>query len=322
MSQGKFDSAAFLEKRLAFSPTEADQISAAIEAYQKSLKLNPLDDSHYHNLGWLYTFLQKKVQALNCFQKAISLDPSIALYHVSLGLLYEQADDKEGAYREYEIAVHLSPAISESHFFLDLKERSPEAAERVISESISHLEDELIRRPSPILKGKLGKLYLYMNMLDRAAVLLMQASSELPSLSRPWYNLGNIYEQQGDEASMRKCYQRAAFLDGSDPLPWLKLGNFYERHNNKNEAIRSYARVVSNRLNLASEHANRVFRIYRARSIVQDDVMPNGFLSYCSSAVDLSEICLKLAKLYDETGDTRLSSYYKDLSFTLSEGDY
>jgi tetratricopeptide (TPR) repeat protein len=317
MSRTRFDSSAFLEKRLIFSQEEAKQIDAAAQYYHKSLQINPLDDSHYHNLGWLYSFLQQRNRALECFQKAISLDSSIALYHISLGLLYEQGSESEDAYREYELAVRLSPAISDSHFFRDLKERSPEAADHVISESILHLEDELKRNPTPILKGKLGKLYLHIGLLDKAFVLLQQASMELPSLSRPWYNLGNIYELQGDERSMRECYQRATFLDGNDTLSWLKLANSHERHNNKPEAIRSYARAVSSWLNIVSEHARRASRIYHLPFIVYDDIVPNEFLSYCGPFFDVSGVCLKLAKLYEETGDARLANYYENLSISL-----
>ena len=317
MLRGKFDAAAFLEDRLAFVNDDLRQIEAAAQYYEKALALNPLDDSFQHNLGWLYSFLRKREQALRCFQRAVSIDGSVALYHLSLGLAYEQRGDKELADGEYLLAVRLSPATLDSRFFHDLQERSPGAAGRVIAESISHLEEELRRSPSPVVKGKLGKLYLQVNSLGAASAMLKQATTELPNLSRPWYNLGTIYETQGDDTTAKACYEKAVFLDGGDVSAWWRLGNYYDRHHNIRAAARAYTRAVDGWMRMRSEHAGRALHIYRARSIVMDDLVPNGFLAYCSPSLNILEICQRLAKLYEETGDLGLSSYYEDLSNSL-----
>jgi tetratricopeptide (TPR) repeat protein len=317
-SRSKFDAAAFLEKRLTFGEEELKLFEEAAQYYEKSLALNPLDDSYHHNLGWLYSFLGKRDQALRCFRKAIEIDGSVALYHVSVGLLFEQGGEIEDAYREYGVAVRLSPAIVDSRFFRDLHDRSPEAADRVVSEGISHLEEELRQNPSPILEGKLGKLYLHVNELGKASDALKQALMELPSLPRPWYSLGVIYELHGDEAAARECYDKATFLDGNDAQSWSRLGNYYDRHNNSPGAIRAYTRAVSRWINMMSEHAGRVPNVYQAQFIIADDIVPNGFLSYCSPSLDISEICLRLAKLHEDAGNVELSSYYNNLRITLT----
>ena len=266
----------------------------------------------------MHSLLQQREQALRYLQKAISIDGSVALYHISLGLLYEQRGESEGAYREYALAVLLSPGVLDSRFFRDLGRRSPEAADGVIKESISQLEGQLGRGQSPILKGRLGKIYLYKNMLDKASAVLGEAVTDLPALPRPWHNLGDVYEQQGDEAAMVECYRRATFLDGDDALAWSKLGDFHNRRNHKDEAIHSYVRAVRGWMNMRSEHAGRASRIYRAKFTIFDDVVPDGFLAYCSPSPDVSKICLELARLYDEGGQSGLSNYYKDLYLKLT----
>ena len=318
MSRRKFDLRSF-GNTINFSQEELEQIRSAVQSYQKALQLNPLDDSYYHNLGWLYWFLQQRDQALNCFQKAISIDGSTALYHVSLALFYEHQGKKDDAHREYVHAVRLSPSILDSQFFRDLRERSQGEGDRIVSESISHLEDQLRRSPDPIVKGKLGKLYLQMNLLDKASVVLKEALIELPSLSRSWSNLGTIYEIQGDEPATRECYRRATFLSESDAGIWLTLGNFDIRHHDNDDAIRSYTRALTSGLNIASQHAGRVAHIYHTQIIIPDDILPNGFLSYCNPSFDISGVCLILAKLYDQTGDIKMSNYYEGLSNRLAD---
>src|ERR1044072_6750489 len=103
------DSSVVLENKYFFGQDELEEFGAAARYYQQSLKLNPLDDGHYHSLGWLYALLQEREQALRCFQQAVAIDGSVAMYHISLGLLHEQAGESEEAYREYEAAVRLSP---------------------------------------------------------------------------------------------------------------------------------------------------------------------------------------------------------------------
>ncbi|HSJ74837.1 MAG TPA: tetratricopeptide repeat protein, partial [Gemmatimonadales bacterium] len=220
-------------------------------------------------------------------------------------------------YGEYALAVRLSPATLDSRFFQDLRGRAPEAARRLIAESISQLEDELRRNPSPVVKGKLGKFYLEVNATDAASAMLKQAAAELPSLSRPWYNLGTIYEAQGDDKAARDCYEKALFLDRGDFTSWRRLGNYYDRRENVPGAARAYTRAVDSWMGMRSEHAGRALHVYRARSLINDDVVPNGYLAYCSPSIDAAEICRRLAKLYEEMGDLGLSSYYEDVGHSL-----
>ncbi|MBA3240574.1 MAG: tetratricopeptide repeat protein, partial [Acidobacteria bacterium] len=315
----KFDPTAFLEKRLTFSEEEVKALEAAARYYQRALALNPLDDGNYHNLGWLYSLLQQREPALRCFQQAITIDNSVALYHVSLGLLYEQGGEHESAHREYELAVRLSPSVLDSQFFRDLSARSPGSADRVAAQNISHLEQQPGLSQSPILKGRLGKLYLHANRLDAASAALRDAVKKLPSLPRPWHNLGDVYEREGDEEAARECYQKATLLDGGDAAAWWKLGRLLERRGDKQGAVRSYARAARGWRSMTSEHAKRVSRIYRSQPAVPDDVIPNGFLSYCNPSIDVAEVCLRLARLYEELGDRESSHYYKELCARLTD---
>jgi tetratricopeptide (TPR) repeat protein len=172
MSQRQFDPAGFLKMRLTLSEEESKSIADAAQQYRRALALNPLDDNNYHNLGWLYALQQQREQSLSCFQQAAALDGSVAIYHLSLGLVYEQGGEDEAAYRVYERAVRLSPAVLDSPFFRDLSVRAPEAADRIIRNSISHFEERARRTPDPIVQGKLGLLYLRANRPDEAAAAL------------------------------------------------------------------------------------------------------------------------------------------------------
>lgn len=314
----KFDPSGFLNKRLTNSEEEVKALEAAARYYERALALNPLDDGNYHNLGWLYSLLRQREPALRCFQRAVAIDSSVALYHISLGLLYEQGGEGESALREYELAIRLSPSVLDSQFFRDLSARSPGATDLLVARNISRLAGQPGPSQSPILKGKLGKLYLQANLPDSASAALREAVKELPSLPRPWHNLGDVYDRKGDEEAARECYLKATLLDGGDAVAWWKLGRLLERRGDKQGAARSYARAVRGWMSMTSEHARRVSRIYRSQPTVPDDVIPGGFLSYCSPSLDVAEICLRLVRLYEELGERESSDYYRELGARLT----
>lgn len=315
----KFDPSGLPGNGAANSEEEVAALEAAARYYQRALALNPLDDGSYHNLGWLYWLLGQREPARRCFQQAVAIDNSVALYHISLGLLYEQGGESESAYREYESAIYLSPSVLDSRFFRDLSARSPGSADLIVAQNVSRLAGQSAQSQSPILKGKLGKLYLHANPPDDASAALRDAVRELPSLPRPWHNLGDVYDRKGDKEAAREYYRKATLLDGGDAVAWWKLGRLLERRGDTQGAVRSYARAVRGWMGMTSEHGRRVSRIYRSQLTVSDDVIPNGFLSYCSPSLDVAEVCLRLVRLYEGLGDRESSDYYKELSARLTD---
>jgi superkiller protein 3 len=59
--------------------------TAAVEAYQKALELNPNFHQAYFDLGLAYMEMKKLDQALEQINKAISLSPGVAHYYYGRG---------------------------------------------------------------------------------------------------------------------------------------------------------------------------------------------------------------------------------------------
>jgi tetratricopeptide (TPR) repeat protein len=314
MLKYEFGVADFLSGKLDLDDEDKRHIITAVSSYQQALNLNPNDDCYYHNLGWLYHLLRDEQKALDCFRRAVAIDPSNALYHISLGLFSEYSGRASEAYNEYAQAIRISPSILDSQFFRDLQTRSPTEADGIVTRNISYLESALSEKDDPILKGRLGKHYLHKQLIDKALKLLKQSSAELPSLSRVWFNLGYAYEQQGNETEMRRCYEKASLLDGSDFLPQLRLGELhYNQVSSRRMALIYYKRAVDNRVNLMSDHARRASRVYKNQSTVPDDVVPGGLLSYCTPDADMLSACVRLSALYLSIEEKELSDHYENL---------
>lgn len=295
-------------------------VRAAAALYRRALELNPNDDGFYHNLGWLCWYLGQPRQAEENLRKAIEIDGTIALYHVSMGLLSEYVREPEQARREYSLALQLSPRLLDSRFFADLARSSPEEAAAISAEAAASLERRLQAGHSPLIKAKLGRLYLDRDSPERAAALLTQAAEDLPSLPYPWLHLGRLYEASEDQTAARQYYARAVFLGGSEALPWWRAGEYHYGRNQMPDALRCYRGAVEAWLRQSSEHAQRAFRVYRSRVIVADDVIPRGLLSYVGPDLNMAATALRLSSLYGEAGDEGQAEYFGALSAKFSEG--
>ena len=274
-------------------------LSRAVAAYTDAIKASPNDGCFHHNLGRLYWRMGRYDLAFDSLRKAVAVDPENGAYHVSLGMLYELSGAADEAASEYRSALRVSPAILDSPFFHDLDARDAALAQKAKSGAIADLEARIAESLDPIAEAELGKLYLGANGAGdvRARDLLIRATSELPSLSRGWLNLGICFDSEGDADKAELCYRRAAFLDASDYLPSTVLGALAEKRNDRQGAIDYYRKAVENWDRLMSEHAYRSARTYNTRYVVRDDIVPFGFLAYTSPSFDRSQVYLKISSL-------------------------
>lgn len=309
MSGSSFDAVLHPASKPDLDEQARQHVEAAIRWYEKALQLNRNDGLFHHNLGGLQRLLDQNDRALEHFREALLLEPNNAMYCISLGLLYEMTGSTQDAVSEYSLAVRLSPAIVDSRFFSDFKQRVPAAAEEMAARAIDDLESR--QRGDPVLKARLGKLYLYSDRPE-AMETLKQSTVELPSLSRPWLYLGILYERQLEFEEAKRCYEKSVFL-GGDFSVLLQLGRLHDQAGGTADAMRYYESAINSWLSNSSDSARRAPRVYQTTDIVPDDILPRGFLSYVEPDFDLRAACSRLANLYRATGNTEQANYFDDL---------
>lgn len=291
------------------SQSNFELIENAIFNFEKALKLSPEDACFYHNLGWLYYLRKDTSAAKSYFLRATELDPNTALYHISLGIYCENQSQLEHALCEYRTAIRLSPDIIESKFFIDLKQRFPAEAFKLIQENISILEERVEIADDMILKAKLAKLYFNSAQIDKSFSLFNEITNTLPNLGRPWLYLGDIYRTRKDSILAEKMYKNAIFLDRRDFLPCQKLGDYYQQNGDKKYAAYYLTRALENWRNVYSQHSIRCQRIYNTVTI-NNNIIPNGLLHYTKPNIDLEETSSNISKLYAEIDKLGSSEKY------------
>ncbi len=282
------------------SRMEAEIANTAIQDYRTALQINPRDAVAHHNLAWLNHLLRQEGAARSEFEKAIVLDPNNAVFHLSLGMLHDETGLQEPARAEYRTAIQLSPEIVNSPFWKRYAARLPEKARSVLRNAIAGLETELKGSNDPILKARLGKLYLCSQNIGRAFDLLRQAAASLPNLPLVWYNWGEIYAAEGNSGDALACFQRARMLNGRLTGPQLRIGELLR--NRRPQAALPYFRSAANdweRMVPVTALHNQ--RLYGGTVQLIDDLLPTS-LVWFSSPCESHAIYNGLAEL---SGDER-----------------
>jgi superkiller protein 3 len=183
------------------------QHTAALEAFQQALALDPKDANTYHGLGIVYRNLGQHAAALEAFQQAIALDPKDAYPHNGLGNVYRDLGQNAAALEAFQQAIALDPKYAYPHRGLGV---------------------------------------LYRNLGQHAAALeaFQQAIALDPKYADAHYGLGNVYRDLGQHAAALEAFQQAIALDPKDADPHYGLGNVYSLLGHIDEARDAYQRAV------------------------------------------------------------------------------
>jgi tetratricopeptide (TPR) repeat protein len=103
----------------------------AIEAYERTLELDPNHAAAHINLGTLYYNRQDYTQAEQHYRRAVAIDPRYALAHFDLGNVLDETGRLQEAIHSYKQAIQLAPTYADAHYNLALayeKLKSPRKA--------------------------------------------------------------------------------------------------------------------------------------------------------------------------------------------------
>jgi tetratricopeptide (TPR) repeat protein len=91
------------------------RFDSAVEAYQKSLKLNPGATVVYYNLGLAHKKMKQYGQAVTALEKAVEMEPDYLEAHLALGNCYNLMEQWESAIAHLNLVVHQIPDDAEAH---------------------------------------------------------------------------------------------------------------------------------------------------------------------------------------------------------------
>lgn len=111
--------AEWFARAIAYEEDPASQ-REAIEAYTKTLELDPSHAAGHINLGTLYYNRQEYAKAEEHYRRAVEADPRYALAYFDLGNVLDETGRLQEAIQAYKQAIQLAPTYADAHYNLAL----------------------------------------------------------------------------------------------------------------------------------------------------------------------------------------------------------
>lgn len=167
----------------------------SIEAFEKSIPLNPTYLATWINYGYALMESEQYAKAKNAFEEAIILDPESSESYCNLGVVGLRTRNLEFARAATLKALEIKPdyvnaSLNLARILLEMKR---------VSESILVLREVLRILPSCTqAKVDLGTYYLFSGMEALGEKCLLEALDSAPEDERAYLNLFALYTQQHD----------------------------------------------------------------------------------------------------------------------------
>ena len=129
-----------------------------IEAYQKTLHLDPTSAGAYVNLGTVFFNGHAWADAETNYLKALEVDQNYALAHFNLGNLYDEQDDLANAEKHYVEALRLHPNYADAHYNMALLYQGTRDFIRAVRHWRAYLKLDTKSTWSQIARRELEKL--------------------------------------------------------------------------------------------------------------------------------------------------------------------
>jgi tetratricopeptide (TPR) repeat protein len=133
-------------------------VEQVMEAYEKSLELDPGSAGALVNLGTIYFNTHDWKKAERYYLKALEADPEYALAHFDLANLYDERGEQKKALEHYSAALRISPHYADAHYNLALLYQGSNQTMKAVHHWAAYLKLDPASHWANIARRELSKL--------------------------------------------------------------------------------------------------------------------------------------------------------------------
>jgi tetratricopeptide (TPR) repeat protein len=179
--------------------------SDSVEAFLKSLALNPQYVPTWVNMGYVLCEMEKYKEAISALMKAIQLDKNCHEGYCNLGVVFLRIQDFKRAEHALVKAVELNPKYINAYCNLGkaliYQERYAEAV-NIYQRALKLLPN------CATAKADLGALYLHLKQHNHAEKYLLGAVESDPFMSIAYLHLGQLYKEVDNVTNAVKALEK------------------------------------------------------------------------------------------------------------------
>jgi tetratricopeptide (TPR) repeat protein len=219
----------------------------SVEAYQRTLELDP--DSAETRTSLAVCFLHKQAadEAIRELRACLQLDPNAPEVHHQLGNAYAMQLDWPKAIDSFKRALRIKPGMAEVYnnlgfAYINTGNRSQAVA--AFETAIEHRADYYQAH------FNLANLHLERQDYDLAIKHYRETLRIEPELVAAHYNMGRAQYEKHDLDAAIHCYQKAVALNPKHFGAWYNLGIAYRDQGQTEKAVESLEKAVTINPNL------------------------------------------------------------------------
>ena len=212
------------------------QLDKALDAFNRSLKLDPTLADAYNAKGVILTRRSQYDEAIELYRKALSLNPGDAGFRINIALTYHiqgRGDDAKQAFQE---AARVNREFAGMFDFLTRKEAPTRAA---APSAIDPLQAMAAQKTYDD-----GAAYLRLGVLDKALAAFDRALSMDPNNADALNGRGVVFTHRREYAEAVRLYNEALRHAPEDAGFLANLAIAYHLQGRADDAARAYRRAI------------------------------------------------------------------------------
>ncbi|KAL7671437.1 hypothetical protein ACOME3_006335 [Neoechinorhynchus agilis] len=291
------------------------QFDEAIKTYLQVLEMYPNMYCVRSDLGNVYKYVGQLEDAKNCYIKAIETNPSFAIAWSNLGCIFNAQNEIWLAIHYFEKASQLDPHFLDAFLNLGNVLKLVGSHERAVTAYLNALN---IAPNNPIVIANLAAVYYDRGQLHLAIDMYRRALEIKPAFPDALCNLANALKLKGDSDEAEKCYLRALELDPRHADSLNNLANLKRERGLVQQALKMYERAIEVCPQFAAPHAN-IANLMQHHKIGS----PQAVVDHYREVIRLqpnsadAHLCMGNA-LKDLIGDTTTALTYYDRAIHLN----
>ena len=228
-------------------------LDAAIECYQRALIIKPNYVEAHYNLGNALRLNGKLASALDSYKRAIKIKPDFAAAYYNMGVALKEKGELEPSIYSYHQAIKLKPNFAEAHHNMGnaLKDKGDlDAAIKSYKQAIKIKSDyaETHNNMGVALKDK-GRLSEAIESYHRAIKIK-------PDYADAYSNLAIALAYKGELDAAVDSFKQVVKIEPLDYKAYYNMGNALKDKGDLDAAIKSYKQAIKIKSDYAETHNN------------------------------------------------------------------
>ena len=231
----------------------------AIDAYKKSIMLNPNDGDTYFNMGIALRDQGKLEESIDAYKKAISLKPDYVEAYDNIGIILEHQGKSDEAVEVFKKALTIKPDYAQAYYNMGtiLKDQNK------MEEAIDAYNKALLLKPDHAeASNNLGIVLQAQGMLEKAIQAYNKSIFLKPNYAEAYNNLGTALKDYGKSEDAIEAHKKSISLKPDYAEAYDNLGIAFHDQGKLEEAIEQYSKAISLKPEYVDPYSNMGLALY------------------------------------------------------------